>query len=65
MESCEAVRMLMDTSCMEIYLNGGEEVFTSRFYTPDGRSCFRVKNPGAKIRYWEMDSPEIVLGDAL
>ena len=65
MESCEAVRMLMDTSCMEIYLNGGEEVFTSRFYTPDGRSCFRVKNPGAKIRYWEMDSLEIVMGDAL
>lgn len=54
LKKCETVRMLMDTSCMEIYLNGGEEVFTSRFYTENGKSTFKVNNEGAEICYWEM-----------
>lgn len=59
LDKCESVRMLMDTSCMEIYLNGGEEVFTSRFYTENGKSCFQVNNPGAEVRYWKLNPPEI------
>ena len=54
LDKCGSVRMLMDTSCMEIYLNGGEEVFTSRFYTENGKSSFKVNNPGAEVHYWEM-----------
>lgn len=54
LENCECVRMIMDTSCMEIYINGGEEVFTSRFYTANGKSCFRVENGAGVVRYWEM-----------
>lgn len=56
-EKCETVRMLLDTSCMEIYLNGGEEVFTSRFYTENGKSYFQVNNPGAKIQFWKLNAP--------
>lgn len=59
MEKCETIRMLMDSSCMEIYLNEGEEVFTSRFYTEEGKSSFKVNNPGAEIHYWKLNTLEI------
>lgn len=54
LESCENIRILADTSCLEIYINGGEEVFTTRFYTEDGESCFCVEGGEVKVRYWEM-----------
>ena len=63
LEKCESVRMLMDTSCMEIYLNGGEEVFTSRFYTTDGKSDFQVNQAKVEIRYWKLDAPEIKMAE--
>ncbi len=59
LDKCETVRMLMDTSCMEIFLNGGEEVFTSRFYTENGKSSFKINNPGAKVHYWKLNTLEI------
>lgn len=61
LKACKSVRMLMDTSCMEIYLNEGEEVFTSRFYIQNGKSHFRVRNKGADICYWELNVPEMKL----
>lgn len=54
LEKCQTIRMLMDTSCMELYINGGEEVFTTRFYTEKGTSHFQVKHAGARIRYYGM-----------
>lgn len=48
------VRMLVDTSCIEIYLNGGEEVFTSRFYTKEGESSFHVAQGVCKVKYQKM-----------
>lgn len=54
LEECRRIRLLMDTSCIEVYLNDGEEVFTSRFYTEDGESWFEVKHGTAEIRYWEI-----------
>ena len=33
--ACREVRMIADTSSAEIYLNGGEVVFSTRYYPPD------------------------------
>ena len=60
LKKCEKIRMLMDTSCMELYINGGEEVFTTRFYTKTGKSYFKVENEGAKIRYFDINAESIL-----
>lgn len=49
------VRILADTSCLEIYLNSGEQVFTTRFYTEDGRSNLCVQGKSAQVSYWELN----------
>lgn len=56
LEEFRSMRILADTSCLEIYLNGGEEVFTSRFYPEKGKSSFEVAKGKAKVKYWELDS---------
>lgn len=35
--NCEVVEIYCDTSCIEIYFNNGEKVFTSRFYNFDSK----------------------------
>ena len=35
LSSLESVRLVMDESLIEVYLNGGEKVFTSRYYPAD------------------------------
>ncbi len=57
--SCRDIRILADTSCLEVYLNGGEEVFTTRFYTEDGMSSFCVEGNAKAIRYWELSEMKI------
>lgn len=53
-KECKHVRIIADTSCLEVYINGGEEVFTTRFYTDSGRSCFCVLEGARQIQYWEL-----------
>ena len=55
LESCRQIRILADTSCLEIYINGGEEVFTTRFYTEDGMSDFHIDQGEADVINWEME----------
>lgn len=54
LESCRQVRLLVDTSCIEVYINGGEEVFTSRFYTENGMSCFKAEGADCAIAYYTL-----------
>lgn len=54
-KECRNIRVLVDTSCIEIYLNKGEEVFTTRFYPEGGRSCFSLSEGKAEIKYWKME----------
>jgi beta-fructofuranosidase len=55
------MRMLIDTSVLEIYFNGGQYVMTSRFY-PDYESparrrlTVRFHCPGAKVCSWQMNT---------
>lgn len=55
-EQLDHVRLLVDTSCLELYLNHGETVFTTRFYTQDARNYIQLKKGVEKAEYWEMTS---------
>ena len=59
LDECRTVRILADTTCLEIYLNGGEEVFTTRLYTEDGMSSLRAEEGEMEIKYWEMEAMRI------
>lgn len=61
LDECRSVRILADTTCLEVYLNGGEEVFTTRFYTEDGMSSFRAENGDMEIKYWVMEPMKVKL----
>ena len=44
------MRVIVDASCVEVFLNGGKDVFSTRFY-PDGEEIeVTVNAPGAKGR---------------
>lgn len=60
LEQCQSIRLLADTSCMEIYLNQGEEVFTTRFYTEEGTSNFKITKGMAEVKYWELSPMNII-----
>ena len=59
LETCSEIRVLADTSCLEVYINGGQEVFTTRFYTESGKSDFCVLEGASEIKYWEMESMKV------
>lgn len=61
LDECRSVRILADTTCLEVYLNGGEEVFTTRFYTEDGMSSFRAEKGDMETKYWVMEPMKVKL----
>ena len=61
LDECRSVRILADTTCLEVYLNGGEEVFTTRFYTEDGMSSFGAEKGDMEIKYWVMEPMKVKL----
>lgn len=52
------VHMFVDTSSIEIFINDGEEVFTSRFYPKNIELEVEINNVG-KCTWYELDSFEI------
>lgn len=62
LKECRNIRILADTSCLEIYLNDGEEVFTTRFYPESGTSSVRLSDGNAVIKYWQMEKMKIADG---
>ncbi|HIV24829.1 MAG TPA: GH32 C-terminal domain-containing protein [Candidatus Scatomonas pullistercoris] len=63
LRQCRSLRLLADTSLLEIYVNGGEQVLTTRFY-PDypgqGNRALPIKLacPGISGTGWQMDAME-------
>lgn len=49
-----SVRMLVDTSSVEVFVNDGELVMSTRWY-PQCRSC-AIMVPGARIACWELNA---------
>ena len=58
---CEEIRVLVDASSLEIYLNGGEKVLSSRFYPKDSRISLTCHNLDGCI--YELSGMEIVNTD--
>lgn len=57
----QKVRVLMDTSLVEVYLNEGEYVLTSRYYLNPGEYSCQAYCEGSKKTAWELDRfPEIM-----
>ena len=52
-ESVENVRILTDVSSVEVFINDGQYVFTTRYY-PD-RFCFSIEAEGAEIEFSRID----------
>lgn len=59
MDHCGEVQILVDRSSVEVFLNGGEKVFTTRFYPQNGESAFRVSGKGALIQFWPLQSMQL------
>lgn len=58
-ESLEQVRVLVDGSIVEIYLNGGEYVFTSRYYI-EGKMDLLISCKSAESRLWYMQGYKVL-----
>ena len=54
LERLESVRVLADVSSVEVFLNNGEYVFTTRYY-PE-KSCVRVEAGDAEIKFKVIES---------
>lgn len=53
-EKVEAIRILCDTSSLEIFINGGEESFSSRFYPEELCGSMRVNGLRGEAIVWKM-----------
>ena len=56
LESLQDLRVFVDTSSLEIFINGGEEVFTSRFYPKQDEKNLVLggENLKGRLNIWEM-----------
>lgn len=52
------VRILVDTSLAEIYLNRGEIVFTTRYYPESGRNGLTVSGDVSQAVLWEIEKKD-------
>lgn len=59
MQCLDKLRILLDTSLVEIYLNDGEFVLTSRYYMADGKFDGEICCPDSKNLVWEMKGLQV------
>ena len=60
LESLYEIRVLADTSAIEIYLNQGELVFTLRYYPGQAFARLKAETDAASVCLWEMGEMECV-----
>lgn len=61
-EKCEDVRIIADTSSLEIYLDGGRKVLSTRFY-PENESV-NLRANGISLTGWRLNGMEVnILGE--
>ena len=60
LERLDSIRILCDTSIIEVFINGGEKVFTTRFYPDANDKGIRLQNIKGAINIWQLDSFNIV-----
>lgn len=54
--SVSQVRILMDRSILEIYVNGGERVFTTRYYPEQRENIIHITGKTETVEWFEMGS---------
>lgn len=59
----ESVRILADTSLLEIYLNDGEYVFTTRYYKEGEQNSVVVDCENATIHAWKLKAMEVTINE--
>ena len=57
LSSCKDIRLLADTSSVEVYLSGGERVMSSRFYPAD--TAAKLSFRGLSGTIYELDEMEV------
>ncbi len=56
LENLNNLRIFVDTSSIEIFINDGEEVFTSRFYPTEDKKGINIEGENLKVRIYELAS---------
>lgn len=59
LQSLEEIRIFCDSSSVEIFVNGGEEVFTSRFY-PENYSGIKPRENYEALKIWQLKGFEYI-----
>lgn len=54
LDSLRNIRLLVDTSSIEVFLNDGEEVFTTRYYPDTQEMELAVRAPEAAGKLWKL-----------
>lgn len=54
-EKLDSLRILSDASSIEVFVNGGEEAFSSRFYPNEDDKEFRIFSHEAETTLWKMN----------
>ena len=58
LETCRDIRVIADTASVEVYLNGGEKVLSSRMYPAD--TNIRVRARGLNTVLYRLDGIEVI-----
>lgn len=62
LEKCENIRIIVDTSSLEIYLDGGRKIMSTRFY-PENESV-NLHTNGIALTGWRLNGMEVnILGE--
>ncbi len=59
LEDIKNIRVFLDTSSIEIFINDGEEVFTSRFY-PENQKGIKISGENLDVKIYELDGFNIL-----
>jgi len=59
--SCSTLRVFVDRSSVEVFINEGQTVLSTRFYPQEGRSTFEIEGKGVKTKFWVLD--KLILSD--
>ena len=58
-EELRSIRILADTSAAEIYVNGGEVVFSTRFYGKGTKHRLKIEAEGFRGGIWKLEKMNI------
>jgi beta-fructofuranosidase len=59
LEHLEKVQILVDSSSVEVFINDGEVVFSTRFYPRGEGRYFKIDGKGTKLCVYELKSKEM------